>query len=99
MLLTIKRVLGANLGLTEEFCEYVLTLVDRGILEGEKQMYGIIDCEDCIYAVHSSTTSGYSCTNKLALKCVNQIDKYDCIFYDGISEDYISDMDKVRDNT
>lgn len=58
-------------------------------------MHGKIDCESCIHATHNYTSSGYSCTNYFALKCMKQIDKYNCIFCDAITDDYISDMDKV----
>lgn len=58
-------------------------------------MHGKIDCEDCIHATHNYSSSGYSCLNSFALKCMGQIDKYDCPFFDAITDDYISDMDKV----
>lgn len=61
-------------------------------------MSGRIDCEDCIYATYGNSRSGYVCQNKYANACKN-IDVYNCEFFDEVSDNYIHDMDKVRDHT
>lgn len=57
-------------------------------MSGEKQ------CWTCIYGINSY---GLHCTNKYVHD--DNTDPYDCEFYDGISDDYVKDMDKVIENT
>lgn len=55
-------------------------------------------CWTCVYGLH---LHGIQCTNKYVngMREKNKPDKYACEFYDEVTDDYMSDMEKVRDNT
>lgn len=61
-------------------------------------MYGMLNCEDCIYATYSYTSIGYTCHNKYAQQC-KDIDPYDCEFFDEKTDDYMRDIEKVQDHS
>lgn len=63
-------------------------------------MNGQKDCETCVYLTR--TYGEDKCNNAYVRKLrrkASKPDPYDCIFYDAVTDDYISDMDKVRENT
>ena len=60
-------------------------------------MYGVKDCEFCIYLTRPRGED--TCTNKYVVKAKHKPDPYNCEFCDTVTDDYISDMDKVRENT
>lgn len=60
-------------------------------MSGEKQ------CWTCIYG--ENRTGEPSCMNKYVRQLKRKPDKYDCEFYDGISDSYMDDMEKVGANT
>lgn len=61
-------------------------------------MYGMLNCEDCVYATYSYTSIGFKCNNKYAQQ-IKDIDPYDCEFFDEKTDDYIHDIEKVQDHS
>lgn len=55
-------------------------------------MHGNEQCYTCVYG-ENGVGDGFTCHHPLAVNT----DKYNCEFYDPISDDYVADIEKLFD--
>ena len=54
-------------------------------------------CWTCIYGMNTAGV-GITCMSKTVNRLAHKPDKYNCEFYEAVSENYESDIEKVMDD-